>query len=482
MQSTKLLYLLPALCCFFPAGYAKTTLVSSMGELRQAADNLKAGDTLVLSAGRWESIELSLEVSGTAKAPVVVRGAEDGKTVITGRSWIGIGGRFITVRDLHFKGVEPPDDVDGIVTFRDSGKRESDNSRLTNCVFEFCNPRDPERRYKWVQVYGRKHRVDHNLFANQRHSGPTIQVIMSEADVQHRIDHNHFLDRPQGDGNGFETIQIGQSKDSEKVGNCLVDSNLFERCDGETEIISNKTCANIFRGNVFLESAGGFTLRHGNDCVVEGNLFIGKGKRLSYGVRVIGTGHVVRDNYFEGLYGRTGGVIVLYTGIPGSPLNGYFAAHDASIENNLLVNCAGTGLCLRGGYGERGRTILPTGVAIRGNLIHTAVDGAPQIFGTLPDVEFIGNTVTAGKAVGRDDLRGITEQAIQLARTDSGLLDAYGEDGKIAFEYNKITPRLLKRNEVGPSWFTALPKLGILNPDQISLLIRGENKGIKKTD
>ncbi|MGJ8640035.1 MAG: chondroitinase-B domain-containing protein [Opitutaceae bacterium] len=477
MKYTHLLFLLMSILCFSTVSSGKTTLVSSHGELKKALSKLKAGDTLELSEGTWESVEISISAKGTEEKPIVIKGAPDGKTVIAGRSWVGIGGRHITVSDLYFRGVEPPEGMEGIMTFRDARKREAENGRLTNCVFESCNPRDPIRRYKWVQLYGRENRVDHNLFANQRHNGVAIQVRMSTADAQHRIDHNHFVDRPEGDGNGFEMIQVGQSQDSEKVGSCLIDSNLFERCDGEIEIISNKTCGNTYRGNVFIESAGTLTLRHGNDCLVEGNVFIGKGKKGSSGLRIIGTGHTVRNNYFEGLYGRTGGVIVFYTGIEKSPLNGYFAAHDVSVENNLLVNSLGTGMYLIGGYGERGRTILPTGIEIRKNLIHLSGTEAPQVVGDLPDVQFAENIVTFGKEVDRTDMNGLVKKKLTLARGERGLFDVFDESGEPAFHYDETEPQLLNRSEVGPSWFTVIPKLSVLNPAQVGRVVRGDTEG-----
>jgi len=54
----------------------------------------------------------------------------------------------------------------------------------------------------------------------------------------------------------------------------VVESNLFDRCDGELEIISSKSCENVYRHNTFLDCAGMLTLRHGNRCTVEGNFFI----------------------------------------------------------------------------------------------------------------------------------------------------------------------------------------------------------------
>ena len=43
----------------------------------------------------------------------------------------------------------------------------------------------------------------------------------------------------------------------------------FDRCDGEVEIISSKSGGNIYRGNLFLQSRGTLTLRHGDGNLVE---------------------------------------------------------------------------------------------------------------------------------------------------------------------------------------------------------------------
>ena len=59
------------------------------------------------------------------------------------------------------------------------------------------------------------------------------------------------------------------------------------------EIISNKSCKNTYSDNGFYECKGTLTLRHGNDCLVTGNYFIGNNISQTGGVRIIGENHVV---------------------------------------------------------------------------------------------------------------------------------------------------------------------------------------------
>ena len=81
-----------------------------------------------------------------------------------------------------------------------------------------------------------------------------------------------------------------------------VANNIFEKCNGEVEIISSKSNFNEFRNNVFFESEGSLVMRHGNYCIVDGNLFIGSDEsQFIGGIRVINTGHWITNNYFYNL-------------------------------------------------------------------------------------------------------------------------------------------------------------------------------------
>ena len=112
-----------------------------------------------------------------------------------------------------------------------------------------------------------------------------------------------------------------------------------ERCDGEIEIISSKSCENVYRNNTFRDSEGCLTLRHGNRCVVDGNFFLGNGSegKPTGGVRVIGEEHVITNNYFDGTTGIAGGVIVLTAGQPKAELTGYWHITKATIAGTCPV-------------------------------------------------------------------------------------------------------------------------------------------------
>ena len=83
------------------------------------------------------------------------------------------------------------------------------------------------------------------------------------------------------------------------------------------EIISVKSGKNNIRNNVFFESRGTLTLRHGNGNVISENVFFGNGVDHTGGIRVINKDQIVRNNYIEGLTGyRFGSGFTVMNGVP----------------------------------------------------------------------------------------------------------------------------------------------------------------------
>jgi len=260
---------------------------------------------------------------------------------------------------------------------------EATNSRFTNSQIVDYNPSDVNTRYFWVSLYGQNNRVDHNTFSGQNHSGVTVVVWRDNSDPDfHLIDNNHFVDRPEGNANGFETIRIGTGAESLSDSFTTVEYNLFERTDGETEIISVKSGRNTIRYNTFLESAGTLTLRQGNNSVIVGNHFIGNGKDGSGGLRVIGQGHIVANNYFEGLDGRSGGAISISAGSIDPAPPGYAQVRDAVIAHNTIINVNGAAIFFSDGLGTGSgdglRNVLAENVTIANNLISSSQDRIDQ--------------------------------------------------------------------------------------------------------
>ncbi len=329
------LFALPVTVC------AEEFLVSNVSEFDQAVNNVQPGDVIVMENGTWEDANLNFEAQGTESEPITLKAETPDSVILTGQSTLQIAGDYLVVDGLIFK--------DGyindfhVIEFRESSSNLSNHCRLTNCAIINYNPSSDSDRYMWVSLYGTNNRIDHCYFSNMTHSGLMVCVWLEEGNndpVYHRIDNNIFEHRPEGSGNGYETIRIGDSATSMCNARVRVEHNYFYKCDGEIEIISNKSCENIYRYNTFDSCSGQLTLRHGKRCLVEGNFFLGNGVSESSGVRIIDEDHVVVNNYFSNLTGEGyRASIAMMNGIPDSELNEYFQVKNALVAYNTFVDC-----------------------------------------------------------------------------------------------------------------------------------------------
>ncbi len=334
--------LLLLLCMLNPLG-ARRTVVTTAASVNNGS--WSAGDTIVLKNGEWTNQTISLKASGTASQPVVLIAENQGDVVFNGSSRISVSGQFIEISGIYFK--------DGtlsgspVVEFRTSSSNMAENCRLTNCAIINYNPTLNTVDSKWVSLYGRNNRVDNCSFENKTNSGTLLVVWLTSGVVPaHVIENNYFgyrvanLDDKGEELNGQEIIRIGDSNTSMQYADCIVRNNFFERCNGEIEIISNKSCGNVYSNNVFLECKGMLTLRHGNDCTVEGNFFFGNGVSSTGGVRIIGEDHKVYNNYFQDLRGSNyRAALCVVRGMLNSALDDYFQVKNAQVIFNTFVNC-----------------------------------------------------------------------------------------------------------------------------------------------
>jgi len=323
---------------------AKRTIVSTAAEIN--GGSWTAGDTIVMKNGTWTNQTISFKAIGTEVQPIVLMAETPGSVILTGTSKLGFSGKYIVISGLYFKdGTLSGSDI---ISFRTSSSELAENCRLTNTVIESYNPSLNTVDSKWVSLYGKNNKVDHCSFENKNNSGTLLVVwLQSGVTVNHVISDNYFgyrnsnLDATGAELNGQEIIRVGDSSTSMTTANVTVSGNYFEKCNGEIEVISNKSCGNLYTNNLFFECHGMLTLRHGNDCTVEGNYFFGNGISESGGVRIIGENHKVYNNYFEKLRG-TGyrAAICIVRGKLNSALNEYFQVKNATVEFNTMVDCS----------------------------------------------------------------------------------------------------------------------------------------------
>lgn len=346
---------------------ASTVVVQNASELDAALASTGPGDVILLADGTWDDAVILMSGTGTAASPIIVGAETPGKVILTGNSRAQIGGSYNVLRDLIFTGTYTGS-AHEVIQFRHGSAGPANNSRVTNVSIIDYVPSDGSDT-DWVAFFGTNNRLDNCYISGHDVIGVTIVVNVGGEPNHHLIDHNHFASRINGGANGWETIRVGVSDSSMQDSQTVVEHNLFTRIDGEIEIISNKSGGNVYRYNTFLDCSGTLTLRHGNGCRVDSNLFLGRSRSGSGGVRIIGEDHVVVNNHFEDTQGRDGAAITVYTGVEDSPLNEYFAAHRAYIAHNTFVNVTGLAIDIGTGLGSRDRTVLPENVVVTNNVM-----------------------------------------------------------------------------------------------------------------
>ncbi|MFV3126534.1 chondroitinase-B domain-containing protein [Niveispirillum sp. KHB5.9] len=444
---------LPA-CAPHAAGPAKaavaqgrTLLARDPAQFQALLATAKPGDRLVLADGVWRDFRIDFFAQGTEGAPITLAAQTPGKVILSGKSNLRLAGSHLVVTGLVFRdGYTPTGEV---IAFRGEKGAVASHSRVTETVIDAYNRPARQESDHWVALYGSDNRFDHNHIAGKTNQGATLVVIRDPQyglDNRHRIDRNYFGPRPSLGSNGGETIRVGTSHQSRSDSHTTVEYNYFERCDGEVEIISSKSGGNIYRGNVFMESAGALTLRHGNGNVVEDNVFFGNARPHTGGIRVINRDQIVRNNYLEGLAGKSfASAVAVLNGVPDGPINRYDPVVNAQITNNSIIDAASIEL---GAGADKERSAPPTQSRFASNLI---TGGSEEIFRIMDDVSgitFDGNVQTPVK---QPALAGITRRPVELRRAENGLL--YPTDPALAGTGVRRDLKPITKADVGVSWY-----------------------------
>ncbi|OQP57609.1 TonB-dependent receptor [Niastella populi] len=343
-------------------------LVSNKQQLHEALLKAQPGDTILLNKGRWNNVALVIETSGTKEMPVVIAAEAPGTVQFTGNSFIRFGGNHVVVSGIQF--VDGFAENGAVVEFRKNNEKPANNCRLTNCVINDYNKPGRFDNESWIVLWGRHNRIDHCTIGGKLTGGTTIIVELNDERSQqnyHEIDSNYFNGRLPLGSNGGETIRVGVSRYALTSSHTSIHHNYFERCSGEVEIISVKSCDNQINNNTFYECEGGLVLRHGERNTVTGNVFIGNQMPHTGGVRIINPGHKVSNNLFIELAGeRFHAAFSVLNGVPNSLPNRYVQVKDVEIDHNTFVGCKSI---VFGAGKDPERTAAPANVVFRNNLI-----------------------------------------------------------------------------------------------------------------
>ena len=452
MNSFSKIVAVSILSLFSVSAYAAEYKVKDKAEYADTLSKLEPGDTVVLANGVWNDFEIVFEGKGSEKSPITLTAEEKGKVIISGQSNLSLAGEYLLVSGLVFKNGHTP--TSSVITFRKNKSELAYHSRVTEVVIDnFSNPERFENDY-WVAMYGKHNRFDHNHLEGKSNKGVTMAVRLNTKESQenyHKIDHNYFGPRSILGANGGETLRIGTSHYSLTDSFTTVENNYFDRCDGELEIISNKSGHNKIVGNVFFESRGTLTMRHGNDNLVEGNVFYGNGTDHSGGIRLINKRQTIKNNYMEGLAGyRFGGALVVMNGVPNSSINRYHQVEESFIENNTLVNSDHIQLAA-GSDAER--SAVPISTTFKNNIIFN--DNKKDTFTVYDDVSgisFENNLLNQVEKPALSD--GFESKKLTMKRADNGLMYPANADENSGVSRD-LKPIL--KSQVGVNWY---PKPG----------------------
>lgn len=326
LHSFILSYIVVGVILIGPGGmaYGGEYIVSSKYEFEEAVQEAQPGDEIIIANGHYENWGVQINCRGTAAAPITIHPESEGGAVFTGTTAFRLTGQYVILKGLSFEGCTTTP-----ITLQDASF-----CRVTGCRFVAS-------RATVINFRGQSddNRIDHCTFLHTEAKCIVVTINTSRPPLRNRLDHNLFQDVPRLGRNGRSTIQIGQFQTKRGLVESLtlVDYNVFLRCNGDAEIISNKSSRNTYRYNLFKDCQGELVMRGGSHCVIEGNRFEG----CNAGIRLSGTYHTVENNVI--IDSKSTGIRLFY-GMTRKHGSLYVAPGHCLIANNTIVNAANAGI------------------------------------------------------------------------------------------------------------------------------------------
>ena len=353
---------------------AASQTVDSLAALKTALADAAPGDVITVKNGIYSAdATIAVGAVGTAAQPITITAETIGGVEISGTQ--------------GFKVSEPAAHViiSGFLFTHAAGKISiadgASHVRFTRNTF-VC---PGEGAY--LTIIGDDAQIDHNEFATKKASGPMIAVSGPGSQVARRlwVHHNYFHDFDNDGAAGAEMLRFGLlSSHRLSQGAGLIEYNLFARCRGVNDMVSNRSSGNTYRYNTFIDSpTSHLTIRQGNDCIVAANYFIN-----TEGLRIFGDRHLVFSNYFEKNYIalNLGNGDIELADATESPSSSHDRPDDCVIAfNTFLENATHYQMSKRSGTALGAtNTTFANNLIVGGNL-------AARIDGPYPGAVWIGN-------------------------------------------------------------------------------------------
>lgn len=388
-----------AVCCAGTGAFAQNIRqVSSIEQLQAAINGARPGDHIVVANGTYTtSGPIRITAVGAAAQPILIAAETIGGATITGAGGFRFEApaSFVIVQGFRFTHASNQ-------AIMGAG---TSHCRFTRNVFE------TQGAGEYLTVAGNDEEVDHNTFQNKNSMGRLLAVRGVGSQIAQRlwIHHNHFSNFLPQTGNGAEGLQFGLSGFSLSSSFSVVEFNLFEKVDGENEMVSDKASDVIYRFNTFRDNKQGqFTLRHGNNCQVYGNYFIN-----SLGIRFFGDDHQIFSNFFIGnnpaiQIGNGDGVV------PPDKLTSHDRPDRVSVVYNTLVDNKENVI-----LSPRKNGLGATDMVFANNIIQGG-GTAVSIKGPLPNAKWEGNILWNVSEAGDMPSAGFRNVDPKLAKDANG--------------------------------------------------------------
>ncbi len=489
MKYLTLLALLIVIVNCSPGNDNTSVTVSNTEELNKAISNAQPGTDIVMANGPWSDAQIRFVAYGTKDRPVTLRAETPGKVILKGHSDLKLGGEHLVVDGLYFKNGSSPSQ--SVIQFYINEDTLANHSRVTNCVIKDYNKPQRNMQDLWVLFKGRNNQLDHSYLAGKSNRGPTVRVdIEGNQSIKnyHKITNNHFGPRPPKGGPSAETIQLGNSSTSISPSHTLVANNFFEKCNGEVEVISSKSNFNEFRNNVFYKSEGSLVTRHGNYCTIDGNYFIGADDSpFIGGMRLIGTGHWVTNNYFYNLRGTIfRAPLAIMNGIRRSAINRYIQVTDVVIAYNTWVDCKSPWQIGVGSNVDQKDVLPPSEIRsetpirtlVANNLLFNSEgDETPIVrYDSINGIDFINNAIN-NQGLKFDGVKGLKVMDFSMGELEENVWTPTPDisDLKVynGFEFDQISSDLLGNPRTHQNRIGAVNAANPIPPNVIDLSLYG---------
>jgi len=330
--------------CSITITFAETYKVKSLEDFKSIAEKLVAGDKVIIQNGNYTNWFIELNNKGTAEKPIIIMAETNGQVVFSGdveRTIFKITGNFIYLQGINFKTcvLKKAEKSTGVLIELNG----TSNCKVSHCNFESNVVKSQFMPLVVISGNGESNKIDScNFTSNVDNQDVQIKVTKESFPLNTKIIHNSFSFKNKvswKNGNGGECVQVGQ--DPVLLGNqtpkTFVSENTFTACNGENEVISNKSSGNSYTKNHFKNNDGELVMRGGHDCIISDNTFEGG----TGGIRINGTGHLVTNNKITGI--KTA-IRLMYGMAKGKTETGfYISASNCKITNNTISN-ADTGI------------------------------------------------------------------------------------------------------------------------------------------